>query len=107
YLYIPAIGPFVLLSGLFFGLWDRLRISWQRWSWEFAMILILAILAWRTADHLPVFRDDLTLWEATAVTCPTSATCHAGLGQALLDNNQIEQGVKELIRTVEIRPSPD
>ena len=106
YLYIPVIGAFVLLSRLFFLVWDRLQQAWLRWSWEFAMVAVLLIFLWHTENHLPVFRNDLTLWEATARTCPTSAQCHAGLGQTLLKNNQIERGVKELIRAVEIRPTP-
>jgi len=105
YLYIPAIGAFVLLSRLFFLVWDRLQRVWLRWSWEFAMALALLIFSWRTENHLPVFRDDLTLWEATAITCPTSAMCHSGLGEAFLQDNQVERGVKELIRAVEIRPT--
>ena len=107
YLYIPAIGAFVLLSRLFFLGWDRLQRVWLRWGWEFAMGCVLLIFVWRTENRLPVFRNDLTLWEATAKTCPNSATCHTALGWALLLDNQIERGAKELIRAVEIRPDAD
>jgi hypothetical protein len=107
YLYIPAIGAFVLVGSLFFYVWDRLPRPWLRWSWEGAMIAALLLLVWRTETYLPAFQNNLTLWEATAKTCPTSAICHAGLGTALLEENQIERGMNELIRAVEIRPTPE
>src|ERR1019366_643263 len=107
YLYIPAIGAFVLISAFFFDIWDRLQQKQLRWGVEFAMVTVLVLLVWRTETYLPVFRNDLTLWESTAKTCPTSAACHAGLGSALIDDHQIERGVTELIRAIEIRPSPD
>ena len=107
YLYIPAIGIFVLAGRLFFHVWDRLPRVSLRWSWEFAMAGVLVLLAWRADGYLPVFRNDLTLWEATAETCPTSGICHEGLGAALLEDRQIERGINELIRAVEIRPNPE
>jgi tetratricopeptide (TPR) repeat protein len=107
YLYIPAIGAFVLVGKLFFHVWDRLPRVWLRWSWEAAMVSALLLLVWRTETYLPAFRNNLTLWEATAKTCPTSAICHAGLGTALLEENQIERGMNELIRAVEFRPTPE
>ena len=103
YLYIPAIGAFVLLGKGFFFVWDRIPAPRFRWLWEFGMIAALLALVWRTESYLPAFRDDLTLWEATAKTCPTSAACRQGLGDALLKRNQIERGMKEMIQAVEIR----
>jgi hypothetical protein len=52
YLYIPAIGLFVLASQFFFQLMDRWGRVWHRWSWEAAMGLILLVFAWRTTDRL-------------------------------------------------------
>jgi hypothetical protein len=107
YLYIPAIGAFVLVGRAFFYVWDRIRAPSLRWVWESALACALMVLAWRTGTYLPVFETNLTLWEATAKTCPTSAICHGGLGTALLEAGQVERGVRELIRAVEIRPTPE
>jgi protein O-mannosyl-transferase len=107
YLYIPAIGIFVLVGRLFFYLWDRIPRLSLRWGWELGMAGVLLVLAWRADSYLPVFRNDLTLWEKTVETCPTSSACHGILGSSLLADNQIERGINELIRSVEIRPSPD
>ena len=106
YLYIPAIGLFVLGSRLFFWVAEGLLRRWERWSWDLAMIVILLAYAWHTQSHLPVWRDQLSFWESTAQTCPTSPYCHFNLGLALLQSGHTEPGVKELIRAIEIRPDP-
>lgn len=106
YLYIPAIGMFVLWSRLFFWLWERCAPIWRRWAWESAMGAVLIAFAWHTHHHLPLWRGDLVLWEATTQTCQTSAYCHANLGLSLLQEGKTERGVKELIRAVEIRAAP-
>lgn len=106
YLYIPAIGLFVLGSRLFFRVWEWLTRPWPRLGWELVLGVILVVYAWHTQSHLPVWKNDLVLWEATAKTCMTSSYCHANLGEALLQAGLTERGVKELIRAVEIRPTP-
>ena len=106
YLYIPAIGSFVLLSKGFFWVADRTTTLWQRVGWEAAMAAILLAFSWHTHRHLPVWKNDLTLWQATTPTCRASAYCHVNLGLALLANGQTERGVTELIQAVELRPSP-
>ena len=108
YLYIPIIGLFVLAGGFFFDLLDRFgqaRRGW-RFGWEAALCLVLAVLAWRTAVRLPVWKDDLTLWETTYPTCSNSAYCNENLGLALLQAGQSQRGGDLLVRAVEIRPSP-
>ena len=106
YLYIPAVGAFVLLSKGFFWVADRLEVLWRRVAWEAAMGGVLLVFAWYTHQHLPVWLDNLTLWQDTTPTCNTSAYCHASLGSALLRAGYTEQGVRELIRSVELRPAP-
>jgi hypothetical protein len=106
YLYIPGIGLFVLVGRLFSHAWDRAVSPGLRWSLQCAMVAAIVVLGWRTLTHLPAWRNDLTLWEATAPTCQTSAYCHLNLGLALLQNGYTERGVKELIRAVELRSTP-
>ncbi|OFW09128.1 MAG: hypothetical protein A3G20_08380 [Acidobacteria bacterium RIFCSPLOWO2_12_FULL_59_11] len=106
YLYIPAIGAFVLASRLFFWVGDRLPRVAQRLGWELAMGSVLLACSWLTWKHLPVWHDDIALWEDTTQHCMTSAYCHTNLGLAHLRQGHIERGVKELIRAVEIRPIP-
>jgi len=106
YLYIPAVGGFVLASQFFFEGYDRLLAPWQRRIGECAMIAVLLLFAGWTQNHLPVWKNNLTLWESTVPTCMTSAYCHVNFGLALLEDGQIERGMPEMIRAVELRPSP-
>ena len=111
YLYIPIIGLFVLASGFFFGLLDcsghdRSGQGWRRWGWEAALCIVLATFAWRTAVRLPVWKDNLTLWETTYPTCPNSAYCNESLGLALMRAGQQQRGGDHLVRAVELRPAP-
>ena len=105
YLYIPAIGGFVIIARFFFQAADRLR-RWPRLALEAAMLFAALLLAWATTRHLPIWQNDLTLWTATTPTCMTSGYCHMNLGLALLEAGQVERGMRELIRAVELRPGP-
>jgi tetratricopeptide (TPR) repeat protein len=106
YLYVPAIGFFVLVSKGFFHIADRLGVVWQKVGWEMAMGAVLVLFAWQTHRHLPAWQNNVTLWEATTPTCNTSAYCHGSLGSSLLRAGYIERGVKELIHAVQLRPDP-
>ena len=106
YLYMPAIGPFVMGSKLFFWMGDRYAKPWQSMARVAAMAGILVAFGWHTHSHLPVWRNNLVLWEVTTKTCMASAPCHANLGSALLRSGEIVPGVKELIRAIEIQPLP-
>jgi hypothetical protein len=106
YLYIPAIGVFVLASRGWFTLYDRMVARWRKRVWEFAAVAVVVALGWQTWRYLPVWHDDLTLWSATTPKCNTSPYCHANLGLSLLQRGQVEPGVRELIRAVELRSLP-
>ena len=105
YLYIPAIGMFVLFARLIFFLRQWSPELWQRWCWDGGVVAALGVLFGLTAGHVPVFRNDLTLWGAALPTCSTSAQCHAGFGESLLGEGQTARGMRELIQAVDIRPS--
>ena len=107
YLYIPAVGGFVLASKGFFRVADRWTKLGQRVAWETAMGAILLAFAWHTHHHLPVWRNELTLWETTVRTCMTSEYCHSHLGAALVQDGQTERGVQEFMRAFDLQPSPE
>lgn len=107
YLYVPVIGAFVLISKLVFHVLDRLVKLGSRLAWEAAVSCLLLAFAWQTHNHLPVWRNDLSLWSATLRTCMTSAYCHYRLGTALLDGRaEVEPAVRELSQAAQIRPVP-
>ncbi len=102
YLYIPAIGAFVLAGIAFFYIQERLPKIPSR-ALEAVIPAIVLLLGWRTHQHIPIWKSDLTLWAATTPTCLTSAYCHMNLGTSLLKNGMADRGMPELIRAVEIR----
>lgn len=106
YLYIPAVGAFVLAARLFFQVLDRLGKQWPRFAWEAAMGVVLLAFSWETLAHLPVWRNDLTFWEATTATCPNSAFCHGRWGKALFREGHVDQAFREFFEAVRIRPAP-
>ena len=111
YLYIPAVGAFVLAARLFFDVFDRIeraraRIGWVRVALDAGMAAILLSFSLQTYYHLPVWRNNLEFWEATAKTCPTSAFCHGRWGQALFREGQIDSAFREFFEAVRIRPAP-
>ena len=111
YLYIPIVGLFVLASSFFFDLLDRFgqdRLGHERlrWASEAVLCVVLVTLASRTTARLPVWKDNLTLWETTFPTCPNSAYCNENLGLALLRAGQAQRGGDLLVRAVELRPAP-
>ena len=106
YLYVPAVGAFVLISAFFYYLADRVSSWWVRWSMHAAMGTALLALAWLTHAYLPLWRNDLTLWRATAKGCPTSAYCHHAFGNSLFINGYSRLAIPELYRAVQIRQDP-
>jgi len=106
YLYVPLIGGLVLISQFFFWAADQVRQPGRRWALESVMLILLAVLGWRTAQHVPVWKNDFTLWRATLPTCSMAAYCHMSMGASLIEAGYIDLGIPELIRGVEIRKTP-
>jgi tetratricopeptide (TPR) repeat protein len=102
YLYIPLVGGLMLVSRFLFGVLERLPRPSLRWALQTGVLAAVFSLAWKTHAHLPVWRDDLTLWEATTPTCIKSPYCNMELGLTLLQNGQTERGMRALIRSVEL-----
>jgi hypothetical protein len=103
YLYVPAIGAFVLAGMGFFWVRERLAHRAAAWGLDLALGAVLLLLGWSAASHVPVWRNNVTLWEATVPHCDTSAYCHVSFGAALLEDGQTERGIREMIRAVELR----
>ena len=103
YLYIPAIGAFVLAGMGFFWLQERFSSRTATWGLDLALGAIVLLFGWSSLSHVPIWRNNVTLWEATTPNCDTSAYCRASLGAALMEDGQTERGIREMIRAVELR----
>jgi hypothetical protein len=103
YLYIPAIGAFVLAGKGFFWIRERFTHRALAWGLDLAMASVLLLFGWSVTSHVGVWRNNVTLWGATVPGCDTSAYCHVSFGAALLEDGQTERGIREMIRAVELR----
>jgi protein O-mannosyl-transferase len=103
YLYIPAIGAFVLAAMAFFWLLDRIPSVVVLRAAEMTLAGVIMLLGSTARAYVPIWRDNVTLWQATTPGCDTSAYCHVSLGAALIEDGQLERGIPELIRAVELR----
>lgn len=107
YLYIPAIGGFVLTAHAFYWLLARMRaVPQRRWA-DAALSCVLLVMGWRTIDHLPVWKHNVTLWADTIPHCNTSAYCHSAYGLALQEAGLIQEGGDELAKSVRMDPSSE
>ncbi len=106
YLYIPAIGLFVILSRGFVHVADRCSRPGRKLALNAALVLVFVVLGVRTFIYVPVWRNDVTLWEDANRLCSPSPYCQSNLGMAYLQRGDTDQGLPHLIRAVEIRPIP-
>jgi hypothetical protein len=83
YLYIPAIGVFVLCGYLVAAL--RRRIASPQLQRAVLLIPVAAVVAclWLTTRYLPTWKSNVALWSGAMRTCSGSAYCHDMLGFAL------------------------
>jgi len=103
YLYIPAIGIFVLLSKSFFHAVDMTSSILLRAATEAAAVAALFLLGWQAHGYVSAWSDDVALWSRALPRCEQSAFCHYKLGDALLDAGRGEP-IAHFQHAVAIRP---
>jgi protein O-mannosyl-transferase len=103
YLYLPAVGMFVLASSLLYRVLSLTKSGRMRLAGEGAAICLLMALGRQAYHHVGLWRDDLTLWRNTLATCETSAFCHYQVGMAE-QYNGVGDPVAQFEKAVQIRP---
>ena len=103
YLYIPAIGLFVLLSKLFFFGVDRLSSASVRALAELFAAALLIVSGWQAHRYVTAWSDDVTLWSRALPVCVESAFCHFKLGDAEVDAGS-GNPIGHFERAVALRP---
>lgn len=102
YAYIPAIGLYAALAfaaaDLSEGSPTRTRLA------AFAAALLLAACAVGTRSQLAHWRDSESLLRRAVAVTERNAIMHHNLGKLLVGHGEVEAGVIELQRAVEIRP---
>ncbi len=94
-LYLPAIGFCIALTVL---------LQHIRRGAPLIGLALVALLAVRSAARTQDWRDELSLFTATAQTQPQSARAWRGLGLAALERNQLDLGRTHLQRALDIYP---
>jgi hypothetical protein len=101
YLYLPVIGVWVMLGGLFARLSTR-----QRWRIPVVVLtaaLVVSLVTLTTRRNAE-WTDDVALFSAAIRVEPGLAVAHYNLGVALMDSGDAERARREWETTVEIEP---
>jgi tetratricopeptide (TPR) repeat protein len=105
FLYVPSIGLFILLA---FALRDlkptgNLQSAVCNLKLPIAIILLF-LLALRTADQVRHWQNSLALWEHARAVTPDNFYARFSHGAALLDAGRIEEAAANFERAVELKP---
>ncbi|MBN9683150.1 MULTISPECIES: tetratricopeptide repeat protein [unclassified Corallococcus] len=94
YLYLPSVG-FVLLVAV------GIRALLERWPTSARALTlasggVLAAFALLTVLRIPVWHDEVSLWETTVEQVPERPSAHAWLGAAYLNVRRVPEAVPHL-----------
>ncbi|MHB0985099.1 MAG: tetratricopeptide repeat protein [Sulfuricella sp.] len=99
-LYLAAIGPIFALSAIGF----RLSARWNAIPLRTATLLMCAVLALATHFRNRDYRDEVSLWEATAALSPGKARVFNNLGFAYEQAERKEAARSAYLRALAIDP---
>lgn len=103
YLYVPLVGAALAVAALA-ERWGRGR--WRR-PVQGTLLLLIAALAWQSAQRLPLWRDSLALWQATAGhgSARYEPVAWGNLGLAQMEAEQYPAAILSLQRSLAIDPT--
>jgi len=99
-LYLASIGPLLTLAFFF----ARLAIRRPAFPWRGSAVVACMMLALATHARNRDYRDEITLWEATAKYSPNKGRVHNNLGYAYELAGRMEDARKAYRRALEIDP---
>jgi tetratricopeptide (TPR) repeat protein len=98
-LYLPLVGPALLVSHVLFGF--RPRVA----PWAVAAgVALVALLAVGTASRNQVWRDEITLWSDVVLKSPGDARAWNNLGQAHEQLGRFEAAEQAFSEAVRLDP---
>lgn len=97
YMYLSLLGP-ALGGGWILQRGNRWKLSWVAGG------LIIALLAWRSADQVLLWRDTVTLFTHTLQINPRSALAHNNLGLTLAKQGKLNEAIAHYERALHLKP---
>ncbi len=101
YLYLPAIGLWLVVADQAYGLYARSSFKKTLIAAGAAVAICLAVIA---VNRNTDWRDDLSFYTSMAEANPDSALAHYSLGLAYQERNDIPTAQSEWKRTAQIDP---
>ncbi len=102
FLYIPSFGLFLVISLGVHLLWQR-RVVAQN-VLAFSVCGVLLVLCALSLHRIPVFADDLTLWQDSVAKNENNTHAQMHLGFSYLNAGETEPALAALARAVAIEP---
>jgi tetratricopeptide (TPR) repeat protein len=111
YMYLPCLGPFLLVGVLAARVWGKLQTPGrQRQGARFlsiaAAMLVLLSLAYFTSEHMVIWRNSLTLWNYVIEKEPeTVPLAYNNRGLVFSATGQFERAIADFDKAVSLNPS--
>ena len=105
YLYIPSFGIAILAAWAWLWLVRKAGAGSWRWAACGGLTLVLAFYLVQIERRIPVFHDDLRLFQVTALASPNSAHVQASLASAYHEAGDIPASIEHGALAVSLDPN--
>ncbi|MDO8566244.1 MAG: tetratricopeptide repeat protein [Candidatus Moranbacteria bacterium] len=106
YVYLGSIGIFVVVAIFFNWVWEKAQEKNEKYKHALVALFVIIILSLsiRTIIRGMDWKNEDTLWIATAKTSPSGQVIHNNLGDVYARQGNPEKAVEEFKKAVEINP---
>jgi protein O-mannosyl-transferase len=105
YLYIPSFGIAILAAWAWLWLLRKVGTGTGRWAAYGGVALVLVFFLVQIERRIPVFRDDLRLFQVTVLASPDSAQVQASLASAYHEAGDIPASIEHGTLAVSLDPN--
>ena len=105
YLYIPSFGMAIFAATAWLWLLRKAGAGAGRWITWGGLAVALAFCVAQIERRIPVFHDDLSLYQTTVLASPNSARLQSGLALAYQEAGNHSQSIEHGLLAVKIDPA--
>lgn len=105
YLYIPSFGIAILAARAWLWLLRKSGPAVGRWAAYGGLTVLLAFYVVQIERRIPIFHDDLKLFQVTALASPESSHVQASLASAYHEAGDIPDSITHGLLAVSLDPS--